>query len=173
MLTVGGVVVAASVWAATVVGAGATPAATSDCEAPVAESRVARGGEVEPLAPTAAAASPARAELVSDPSSRPEWSPKRGVIDRAPAATVPGPIGLALEAASAGGSEAWPSPLTEPWLPEPDDGMLASTLVGCDGVKSDGANPGLAPTAASVETASVGRDAKALVPTPGATALPQ
>ena len=76
-------------------------------------SSVARGGEVEPLAPTAAAACEARLEPVSAASTRLEWSPDRAVIVRAPGATVPSVIGLALEAASAGGSEAWPSPLTD------------------------------------------------------------
>jgi len=109
-----GVAAAATVWAATDDAPGATPTATGAGELPVEASSVARGGEVEPPAPTAPAACGARLEAVSAASTRLERSPDRAVIDRAPGATVPSEIGLALEAASPGGSEAWLSPLTVP-----------------------------------------------------------
>jgi hypothetical protein len=130
MLVLCGVAAAACVWAATVVAAGPTPAATGAGDTPVDASSIARGGEVEPLAPTAAAACGARLEPVSATSTRPAWSADRAVIVRAPGVTVPSVVGLALEAASAGGSEAWPSPLTEPWLTEVEGGVLTSTPPG-------------------------------------------
>src|SRR5947209_2464832 len=101
VLVLGGVTAAAGVWAATVVAPGATPTATGAGELPVEASSVARGGEVEPPAPTAPAACGARLEPVSAASTRLERSADRAVIDRAPGATVPRETGLALEAASA------------------------------------------------------------------------
>jgi hypothetical protein len=170
-----GVAAAASVWAATDVAPGPTPTATVAGELPLEASTVARGGEVEPLAPTVAAACGARLEPVSAASTRLEWSPDRGVIVRAPGTTVPSEIGLALEAASPGGSETWPSPLTERWSTEAEGGVLASTPPGGGGVKSARADPGLVSAAAFEETASVGRDSNwaASMPTPEATALSQ
>ena len=126
MLMLCGGASAASVWAATDVAGGATPTATGAGELPVDASSVARGGEVEPLA----AASGDRLEPISAASTRLEWSPDRAEIVRAPGATVPSEIGLALEAASAGGSEAWLSPLTVLWVTELVDGVLASTPPG-------------------------------------------
>jgi hypothetical protein len=173
-LVLWGVAAAASVWAAALVAPGATPAATGAGETPVGASSVVRGGEAEPVAPTTAAVCDVRVEPVSAASTRLEWSPDRVVIVRAPGATVPRVIGLALEAASAGGSEAWPSPLTDPWVTDLDDGVLASTPLDWGGVKSDRANPGLLPAIAFDETASVDRESNLPIsmPTPEATALP-
>jgi hypothetical protein len=173
-LVLWGVAAAASVWAATLVAPGATPTATGAGETPIGASPVVRGGEVEPLAPTAAAVCDVRVGPVSAASTRLEWSPDRVVIVRAPGAPVPSVSGLALEAASAGGPEAWPSPLTDPRVTELDDGVLASTPLDWGGVKSDRANPGLVPAIAFDETASVDRESNLPIsmPTPEATTLP-
>src|SRR5947199_10841971 len=61
-LVLWGVAAAASVWAATLVAPGATPAATGAGETPVDASSVVRGVEPEPLAPTAAAVCDVRVE---------------------------------------------------------------------------------------------------------------
>jgi hypothetical protein len=144
-------------------------------ETAVDESSVARGGEVEPLIPTTPADCEVRLEPVSAASTRLEWSPKRGVIVRGAEAALPREIGLALEPASAGGSEGWPTPLIEPWATEFDEGVLAFTPLGCDVVKSDRVNPRFSPAVELDETASLDRDpnAPASMPTPEARALAQ